>query len=207
MSAPWAGRLQASGTTFQQLLDDTRRDVAQQLLRDTRIPVAQVAAALGYGTRPYSLGRSLAGPVGRPAAFRAELASDSPALDVTRFIGRIVPKSRSDVATVRMRRSLRSEMISASPRPSRRHLFRLFQEGIHVTHCTRSRAVGTAVLAVLTAASAMAATADVALDRTVLPVAEPKRPLYKRGGRAQRQAAAALRGQGAGRARRTSSSS
>ena len=36
-----------------------------------------------------------------------------------------------------------------------------------------------AVLAGLTAVSAMAATADVALDRTVLPVAEPARPAYK----------------------------
>ena len=36
-----------------------------------------------------------------------------------------------------------------------------------------------AVLVGLTAASAMAATADVALDRTVLPVAEPARPAYK----------------------------
>jgi arylsulfatase len=42
-----------------------------------------------------------------------------------------------------------------------------------------ARLAGTAVLAVLTAASAAAAAGDVVLDRTVLPVPEPARPLYK----------------------------
>jgi arylsulfatase len=42
-----------------------------------------------------------------------------------------------------------------------------------------ARLAGTAVLAVLTAASAAAAAGDAALDRTVLPVQEPARPLYK----------------------------
>jgi AraC-like DNA-binding protein len=67
-------RLQATGRTFQQLLDDTRFDIAQQLLRDTHVPVARVATALGYGdatvfTRAFTRwsGR-------RPSEFRAELA-------------------------------------------------------------------------------------------------------------------------------------
>jgi arylsulfatase len=42
-----------------------------------------------------------------------------------------------------------------------------------------ARLAGTAVLAVLTAASAGAAAGDAALDRTVLPIQEPARPLYK----------------------------
>ena len=42
------------------------------------------------------------------------------------------------------------------------------------------------------------------LDRTVLPIAEPKPPTYKRARRAQRQAAGAVRGQGAAKARPTS---
>jgi AraC-like DNA-binding protein len=42
-------RLKAAGTTFQDLLDDTRSTMARQLLRDTRIPVGKIASALGYG--------------------------------------------------------------------------------------------------------------------------------------------------------------
>jgi arylsulfatase len=42
-----------------------------------------------------------------------------------------------------------------------------------------ARLAGTAVLAVLTAASAGAAAGETVLDRTVLPVPEPARPLYK----------------------------
>ena len=42
-------RLQATGTTFQRLLDDTREEIGRQLLRDTDLPVARVATALGYG--------------------------------------------------------------------------------------------------------------------------------------------------------------
>ena len=42
-----------------------------------------------------------------------------------------------------------------------------------------ARLAGTAVLAVLAAASAAAGQSDTALDRTVLPVPEPARPLYK----------------------------
>jgi len=70
-------RLQASGTTFQQLLDETRLDMAQQLLRDTRVPVARVAAALGY-CDPTVFTRAFARWTGRtPSRFRAELADAS----------------------------------------------------------------------------------------------------------------------------------
>ena len=70
-------RLQAGGTTFQRLLDETRLDMAQQLLRDTRVPVARVAAALGYGD-PTVFTRAFARWTGRtPSRFRAELADGS----------------------------------------------------------------------------------------------------------------------------------
>lgn len=41
-------RLQSSGTTFQELLDSTRSEMAKQLLHDTSLSVGKVAAALGY---------------------------------------------------------------------------------------------------------------------------------------------------------------
>lgn len=41
-------RLQAEGTSFQQLLDDTRRELAQQYLRTPRSSLGDVAARLGY---------------------------------------------------------------------------------------------------------------------------------------------------------------
>jgi AraC-like DNA-binding protein len=72
-------RLQASGTTFQRLLDDTRRDFAQQLLRDTRVTVTQVAAALGYDD-PTVFTRAFTRWTGRtPSRFRAAAAGASPA--------------------------------------------------------------------------------------------------------------------------------
>lgn len=64
-------RLQASGTTFQQLLDETRTEIAKQLLRDTRITVARVALSLGYQD-PTIFTRAFARWTGRtPSAFRA----------------------------------------------------------------------------------------------------------------------------------------
>jgi AraC-like DNA-binding protein len=41
-------RLQQCGTTFQDLLDETRLEVARQLLRGTRSSVARIASSLGY---------------------------------------------------------------------------------------------------------------------------------------------------------------
>jgi len=41
-------RLQSSGTTFQELLDEVRSEIAQQLLHDTHVPIAQIAQALGF---------------------------------------------------------------------------------------------------------------------------------------------------------------
>lgn len=40
--------LQASGTTFQQLLDEVRSELAQQLLRNTRAPMSEIACELGF---------------------------------------------------------------------------------------------------------------------------------------------------------------
>jgi AraC-like DNA-binding protein len=41
-------RLEADGTTFQQLLNEARFEVAQQLLRETLLAAAEIAAILGY---------------------------------------------------------------------------------------------------------------------------------------------------------------
>ena len=41
-------RLRTTGTTFQQLLDEARSQLASQLLHDTRAPIARIAASLGY---------------------------------------------------------------------------------------------------------------------------------------------------------------
>jgi len=67
-------RLQATGTTFQRLLDDTREEIARQLLCDTDIPVARVATALGYGdatvfTRAFTRWTGCT-----PSVFRARLS-------------------------------------------------------------------------------------------------------------------------------------
>ncbi len=66
-------RLQATGTTFQRLLDDTREEIARQLLCDTDIPIARVAAALGYGDATVFT-RAFTRWTGRtPSEFRAQL--------------------------------------------------------------------------------------------------------------------------------------
>jgi len=41
-------RLRLEGTSFRQLANDARREVAQHLLRDTRLPLSDIAAALRY---------------------------------------------------------------------------------------------------------------------------------------------------------------
>ena len=45
-------RLTAEGTTFRQLANEARREVAQHLLRDTRLPLTEIAAALHYADAP-----------------------------------------------------------------------------------------------------------------------------------------------------------
>ena len=66
-------RLQATGTTFQLLLDESRADLAHQLLRDTRITIARIAATLGYRD-PTIFTRAFTRWTGRtPSAYRAEL--------------------------------------------------------------------------------------------------------------------------------------
>ncbi len=66
-------RLQATGTTFQRLLDESRADLAQQLLRDTHIAIARIAVTLGYRD-PTIFTRAFTRWTGRtPSAYRAEL--------------------------------------------------------------------------------------------------------------------------------------
>lgn len=45
-------RLQAEGTSFRAVLDQTRHEVACQLLQTTRMPVTEIGTALGYATPP-----------------------------------------------------------------------------------------------------------------------------------------------------------
>lgn len=67
-------RLQASGSTFQLLLDDSRLDMARQLLRDTHVSLSRVAVAPGYGD-PTVFTRAFGRWTGRtPSQFRAGLA-------------------------------------------------------------------------------------------------------------------------------------
>ena len=44
----FARRLQAEGTSFRQLVDDVRRDMARSYLSDPELTLAQVAYLLGY---------------------------------------------------------------------------------------------------------------------------------------------------------------
>ena len=67
-------RLQATGTTFQRLLDDTREEIARQLLCDTDIPVARVATALGYGDATVFTRAFTRWTGHTPSVFRARLS-------------------------------------------------------------------------------------------------------------------------------------
>lgn len=42
--------LSGQGTTFEQLLDDSRRDLAQRMLEQTDLSVGEIATAIGYGS-------------------------------------------------------------------------------------------------------------------------------------------------------------
>jgi AraC-like DNA-binding protein len=53
-------RLEVDGTTFQQLLNEARFEVAQQLLSDTRLAAAEIAAILGY-SNPGAFSRAFRG--------------------------------------------------------------------------------------------------------------------------------------------------
>jgi AraC-like DNA-binding protein len=69
-------RLQAAGTTFRQLLDATRGDVAKQLLLDTRSPIGRIAESLGY-TDATAFTRAFRGWTGMtPREFRARSRPD-----------------------------------------------------------------------------------------------------------------------------------
>jgi len=58
-------RLEAEGTTFHQLLNQSRFEVAQQLLRETHLPAAEIAAALGYAN-PGAFSRAFCSWSGKP---------------------------------------------------------------------------------------------------------------------------------------------
>ncbi len=65
-------RLARRGTTYQHLLDQTRKARATALLRDTRVPIAQIAATLGYRD-PANFTRAFRKWTGRsPSEFRGE---------------------------------------------------------------------------------------------------------------------------------------
>lgn len=65
-------RLARRGTTYQHLLDQTRKARATALLRDTRVPIAQIAATLGYRD-PANFTRAFRKWTGRsPRGFREE---------------------------------------------------------------------------------------------------------------------------------------
>lgn len=67
-------RLQAVGTTFRSLLDETRFEMAQQLLCDTRLAVAGVSRAVGFAD-PTVFTRAFRRWSGRtPRAFRTALS-------------------------------------------------------------------------------------------------------------------------------------
>lgn len=67
-------RLQASGTSFQSMLDGIRAQLATQLLEDTRLPVGRIAASVGYRD-PTVFARAFRRWTGRtPRRYRADLA-------------------------------------------------------------------------------------------------------------------------------------
>jgi AraC-like DNA-binding protein len=58
-------RLLADATTFHELLNEARFEVAQQFLRDTRLPAAEIAAILGYAN-PGAFSRAFRSWSGKP---------------------------------------------------------------------------------------------------------------------------------------------
>lgn len=60
-------RLQEEGSSFQQLLDDTRRDLAVQHLAQPDLAPLEIAYLLGFADPSNSTGRSSAGSASRPA--------------------------------------------------------------------------------------------------------------------------------------------
>jgi AraC-like DNA-binding protein len=68
-------RLQAEGTSFQQLLDDTRREMAQLYLRRPDASIKRVAEQLGFED-PSNLFRACKRWFGEsPGAYRARFAA------------------------------------------------------------------------------------------------------------------------------------
>jgi AraC-like DNA-binding protein len=71
-------RLQAEGTTFEEIKDEARRDLAQRYLAQPDLPLSQITALLGYSEQS-ALGRSCRRWFDRtPRELRARLSSGSP---------------------------------------------------------------------------------------------------------------------------------
>jgi AraC-like DNA-binding protein len=70
-------RLQAEGTTFEEIKNDARRDLAQRYLAQPELPLSQITALLGYSEQS-ALGRSCRRWFNAtPRAMRARLSSGS----------------------------------------------------------------------------------------------------------------------------------
>jgi AraC-like DNA-binding protein len=82
-------RLGAAGSSFQKMLDETRREFVQQLLANTRLSISEVGSIVGY-TDPSALTRSFIRWAGvTPSEWRSELQTD----------GCVVGRQRDSVLT------------------------------------------------------------------------------------------------------------
>jgi AraC-like DNA-binding protein len=69
-------RLGVAGSSFQKVLDETRREFVQQLLANTRLSITEVGSIVGY-TDPSALTRSFIRWAGvTPSEWRSELQAD-----------------------------------------------------------------------------------------------------------------------------------
>jgi AraC-like DNA-binding protein len=75
-------RLKEEGTTFEEIKDEVRRDMAERYLSQTEMPLAQVTALLDYSEQS-ALGRSCRRWFHTtPRDFRNQLASGTPSLSL-----------------------------------------------------------------------------------------------------------------------------
>jgi AraC-like DNA-binding protein len=96
-------RLEESGSSFRDLLDDTRAELARSYVRDARMPLSEVAFMLGF-SEPSTFHRAFKRWTGTtPAAFRAK-ALRRPSLETAR-VGVITSLSRSARSRTRLRAS------------------------------------------------------------------------------------------------------
>jgi AraC-like DNA-binding protein len=87
------------GTTFQQVLDETRFEAARQLLDYTRIPLTEIAASVGYSeSRAFS--RAFRRWSGGPPSYKRSPPRDegAPSIKEERGTSRVSLVSRSSFA-------------------------------------------------------------------------------------------------------------